>query len=99
MFPPVDGWGEHFLASNGPMNRYTAAQLAARVPPAAARDMLEWGPATTVESQFERMLSGEIPLRKLIDADPGAPALTDDRPVNEYYFLRRLVHGRQNLVP
>lgn len=45
VFPPVDGLGEHFLAGNGPMNRYTAAQLAARVPPAAARDMLEWGPA------------------------------------------------------
>jgi hypothetical protein len=31
----------------------------------------------------------EIPLRSLIEADPYAPMLTDDRPVNEYYFLRR----------
>jgi hypothetical protein len=99
VFPPVDGLGEHFLAGNGPMNRYTAAQLAARVPPAAARDMLEWGPATTLESQFQKMLSGEMPLRKLIDADPSAPALTDDRPVNEYYFLRQLIHGPQDFVP
>jgi spermidine synthase len=99
VFPPVDGRGEHFLASNGPMNRYTAGQLAARVPPAAARDMLEWGPAATTESQFQRMLIGEMPLRKLIDTDPGAPALTDDRPVNEYYFLRHLAHGPQYFVP
>jgi hypothetical protein len=99
VFPPVEGWGEHFLTSNGPMSRYTAAQLAARVPAAAALDMLEWGPATTMESQFQKMLSGEMPLRKLIDADPGTAVLTDDRPVNEYYFLRRLVHGPRNFVP
>ena len=95
----VEGWGEHFLTGNGPMNRYTAAQLAARVPTAAARDMLEWGPASTVESQFQLMLGGEMPLRKLIDGDPSAPALTDDRPVNEYYFLRRLAHGKQTFAP
>jgi hypothetical protein len=99
VFPSVEGWGEHFLTSNRPMHRYTAAQLAARVPPAAARDMLEWGPATSLESQFEKMLSGEMPLRKLIDADPSAPVLTDDRPVNEYYFLRRLAHGPEYFEP
>jgi spermidine synthase len=99
VFPSVEGWGEHLLTSNGPMNWYTAAELAARVPPAAARDMLEWGPAATVESQFQRMLGGEMPPSKLIDADPSAPALTDDRPVNEYYFLRRLMHGTRTFVP
>jgi hypothetical protein len=25
----------------------------------------------------------------MIDMDPGAPLLTDDRPVNEYFWLRR----------
>jgi hypothetical protein len=99
VFPSLENWGEHFLASNGPMSRYTAAQLAARVPPAAARDMLEWGPSTTVEAQFQRMLQGEMRLRDLIAADPGAPVLTDDRPVNEYYFLRQLLHGDQEFAP
>jgi predicted membrane-bound spermidine synthase len=90
VFPSVEDWGHHFLASNAPMNRYTAAQLADRVPSAAARDMLEWGPAKTVEEQFAMMVGAEMPLRILIDADPSAPVLTDDRPVNEYYFLRWL---------
>lgn len=99
VYPSVEGWGTHLLTSNGPMNWYTAAQLAARVPPAAARDMLEWGPATTVKSQFQKMLGGEMPPRKLIDADPSAPALTDDRPVNEYYFLRHRAHGVRYFVP
>lgn len=99
VFPSVEGWGQHLLTSNGPMKRYTAAQLAARVPPAAALDMLEWGPASTTESQFQKMLGGEMPIRKLIDADPAAPVLTDDRPVNEYYFLRRLLHGTNYFAP
>jgi spermidine synthase len=99
VFPSVEQWGQHFLTSNVPMTRYTAAQLAARVPPAAARDMLEWGPSATVEAQFQRMLDGEMPLRDLVNADPGAPMLTDDRPVNEYYFVRQLLHGRQEFLP
>jgi spermidine synthase len=100
VFPSVEeeGWGEHFLASKGLINRRTAAELSARVPPAAARDMLEWGPATTVEEQFQRMLEGEMALRELIDSAPSAPVLTDDRPVNEYYFVRHLLHGRQYFV-
>jgi hypothetical protein len=42
-----------------------------------------------VETQFQPVVTGEIPLQTLIDADPHAPMLTDDRPINEYYFLRR----------
>jgi len=30
----------------------------------------------------------------LITPEPGVPVLTDDRPVNEYYFLRRIAHVR-----
>ena len=99
VFPCVEkGWGEHFLAAKGPLHRYSATDLAARVPPAAARDMLEWGPATTVAEQFQKMLDGEVTLRELIDSDRNAPVLTDDRPVNEYYFLRHLLHGRRYFV-
>ena len=98
VFPSLEGWGEHFLASQGHIARRTAAELSERVPPAAARDMLEWGPATTVEEQFQRMLEGEMALRELIDSARSAPVLTDDRPVNEYYFVRHLLHGRQDFV-
>jgi spermidine synthase len=83
-FPPVEGVGLHFLASRRPIPAMTAAQLASRVPPAAAADMIEWGPAATPAAQFDAMLHGAAPA-----FDEGAPALTDDRPVNEYYFLRK----------
>jgi spermidine synthase len=89
VFHSIEGWGHHFLASATPTIRHSAAELARRVSPAAARDLLEWGPASTVEAQFQPVVAGEISLQSLIDADPHAPMLTDDRPVNEYYFLRR----------
>jgi len=82
-------FGFHFLAGYTPIREGSAAELAARVPPLAARDLLEWGPESTVEAEFQAVLSHELPLRQLIDAAPRVPVLTDDRPVNEYYLLRR----------
>jgi predicted membrane-bound spermidine synthase len=88
-FPSVEGWGFHFLASSTAMGQRTPGQLAATLPPGAARDLLEWGPFQTTEAQIQAVVTKEVPLGNLISAAPGAPELTDDRPVNEYYFLRR----------
>ena len=52
-------------------------------------DLLEWGPETTPEGQFADVLKNEISLDELIAQAPAAPALQDDRPVNEYYVMRR----------
>jgi len=82
-------FGHHFLASFSPIEKRTAAELAARMPPAAARDFLEWGPEATVEAEFQAVLRTELPVARLIVTDPAVPALTDDRPINEYYLLRR----------
>ena len=87
-FDSAPKFGHHFLASFSPIEKRTAAELAARVPPSAARDLLEWGPGPNVEAQFQDVLGHEVPLAQLIALDPGAPVLTDDRPVNEYYLLR-----------
>jgi spermidine synthase len=94
-FRSVEGWGFHFLCSGQPVPRYSAAELASRLPPEALKDLLEWGPRSTAEGQFQAVLETEMPLDRLIDNAPGAPALTDDRPVNEYYLLRRILHGAQ----
>ena len=37
---------------------------------------------------FERMLRSEFEPSELVNMAPGTPALADDRPVNEYFFLR-----------
>ena len=90
VFQSIEGWGYHFLASASPMKKLSAATLAARLPAAAARDLIEWGPSSSALSQFENLLERERPIDDLIQADPSAPLLTDDRPVNEYYLLRRM---------
>jgi len=92
VFPSVEGWGLHYVASQTPIHRRSAAELAARLPQPAAQDLLEWGPAATAQDQFQRVLGGESGLRKWMDADPRAPVLTDDRPVNEYFWLRHVFH-------
>jgi hypothetical protein len=89
VFPSVEGWGYHFLASDSPLPPLSAATLASRLPPAATADLLEWGPASNSEEQFARVLSHEMSLESVIQRAPGIPALQDDRPVNEYFLLRR----------
>jgi len=85
LFGSVEGWGVHILASQEPIPRLGAAELAARLPPAAAADLLEWGPAATAEAQFQLVLDRELEIEKI----PRGLVLRDDRPVNEYDFLRR----------
>ena len=89
-FGSIEGWGTHFLASKSPIPLLTASELAKKLPAAAASDLLEWGPAKTAEEQFAMVVNHEIPLASLMEQAPGATALEDDRPVNEYFILRRL---------
>ncbi len=89
-FPSVEGWGTHFLASMTPIPQRSAEEMAKRLPPEAARNLMEWGPASTPTEQFDRVLSHEFPLTNILQQDPAVPALTDDRPLNEYFLLRRL---------
>jgi len=91
VFRSIEGWGYHFLASKSPLPSPSAALLASRLPPAAVTDLLEWGPASTAEQQFAGVLNQELSLDSLIALDPGVPALQDDRPVNEYFVLRRVL--------
>lgn len=94
-FRSVEGWGVHYLASNQPIPDRSAADLAKRMPPSAAADLVEWGPYDTPEKQFAAVLKNELPISWLISLDKNAPAMQDDRPVNEYYLLRNL-HKKQN---
>lgn len=80
-------WGWHVIAGLRPIQEADAAALARRLPPAAAADFVELGPKSTAREQFEVLLAGETALDALASAP--APALSDDRPINEYYFLRR----------
>jgi spermidine synthase len=99
VFSSLEGWGYHFLASATPMSRLPVDVLAGRAPPAAARDLIEWGPGSTAIDQFRTVLATEMQIQDLIQGNPSAPLLTDDRPVNEYYLLRQtLAHWHRAQV-
>jgi spermidine synthase len=85
-----DRFGTHFLASETPIDIPNARALAARMPAAARSDLVEWEPSKSAASILQRVLAGEEPMRGLLPAGGSRiPALSDDRPFNEYYFLRR----------
>ncbi len=88
VFPSIMDYGIHFLASMHPIPSTSAGVLASRMPANAAADMVEWGPESTPERQFADALSNEVPLDQLVQQCPDAPVMEDDRPVNEYYYLR-----------
>ena len=80
--------GFHFLASDQPIPKRSASELASRLPAAAAVDLVEWGPEKNAEDQFGDLLL-EMPIDQFIALSPATPALSDDRPINEYYLLRK----------
>jgi hypothetical protein len=87
-FISVEGWGIHYLASRQPIPDRSAAELARRTPASAAADLVEWGPFPSAEQQYAAVLRKEVPIDRILAANPEALAMRDDRPVNEYYMLR-----------
>jgi spermidine synthase len=81
--------GFHYLASMSPIPERSAQELVSRMPASAVPDMMEWGPAASPVQQFQLMLSHPASPAELIARSPDTPALQDDRPVNEYYLLRK----------
>jgi spermidine synthase len=94
-----DEFGIHYLCSDRPISRRSPEELVRRMPADAVRDLTEWdepspdGPVDAAEDRLSDLLKGESTLDQLIAGSPDTPALTDDRPINEYYVVRnRLPH-------
>lgn len=85
----VEGWGYHFLASMQPIVEPAPAEFARRLPAGAQRDVTEWGPAPSAEGMAALILAGRTDAAA-VAGGPG-PAITDDRPLNEYFLLRRVL--------
>jgi predicted membrane-bound spermidine synthase len=98
VFRSLEGWGLHLLARDRPIVVPSPQEMERRMPAGAAADFVEWGPATTPAGQFARLARGEVPLGAVLALAPDVPALRDDRPLNEYYFLRRLGSGSPVVV-
>ena len=78
-----------FFASDRPIPEHTSDQLVQRMPPSAVRDLMEWSAEPTPEAHVSAFLSAEIPVEAILADSPDTPALMDDHPVNEYFFLRQ----------
>jgi spermidine synthase len=89
IYDSVEHWGWHFFASMDPIPALSADQMLARMPALAISDMMEWGPAKTPQGQFQIMLSNPLAPEAIVKLAPSIPALRDDRPVNEYFLVRR----------
>jgi len=89
-FHSLEGGGIHFLASMSPIPSRSAAELAARMPPDAVLNMLEWGPGSSAREQLQILLRNELSVPSIIQEDATVPALQDDRPINEYFLIRTL---------
>jgi spermidine synthase len=83
------GTGLHILASRQPLKAPTPDQFVRRLPQAARKDLMEWIPAGKEIHEVARLiLSQEVFLESVLGDNPQR-MITDDRPFNEYYLLRR----------
>jgi len=80
--------GVHILAADWPMHAPTTAQAIARMPEAAKRDLVEWHAGMPLEVAWQFVLERRIEPRELLPQNPRL-GITDDRPFNEYFWLRR----------
>jgi spermidine synthase len=88
-FNSIEGWGVHFLASMQPIEPLTAAELTARMPDAAKKDLIEWTPSIPAGTYLQQILSQESSAEHNLDPNPQL-RISDDQPYNEYFLLRAL---------
>jgi spermidine synthase len=87
----VEGWGFHFFASMQPIPALSAAQVEAKLSPAAQKDLSEWT-KKGLHADLEKFLGSELPFASVLPPRPSI-RISDDRPYNEYYLLRRFANG------
>jgi spermidine synthase len=88
-FASIEGWGVHFLASDAPISVPSPEEAAARLPADARADFLEWFANDDATVPLALMTRREIRLDDLLRDHPRV-RITDNRPFNEYFLLRRL---------
>jgi spermidine synthase len=95
VFRSFRNWGFHFIASQVPIKDLTAQELFNKMPAKAKMDLMEWESGKDTLQFLEAMLDKEVPMSEVLKSDKSI-MITDDRPYNEYFLLRRFpeyVHG------
>jgi len=89
VFVGPERFGVYLVASLEPIRIPNLQELREKMPISAIQDFSEWMPnQRTAFEYFGNLLSNERPIETFIDPFSSA-IITDDRPFNEYYFLRK----------
>ena len=89
VFRGIGGKGEHFLASESPIILPNEETIKTRMPDSARKDLVEWPSLPDFHVYCTKLPKTELPINSLLNPDHGV-VLTDNSPVNEYFFLRRM---------
>jgi spermidine synthase len=89
-FRSIEFHGIHFAASMSPIRVPSVDAFVSRLPAAAKVDLVEWnsGERRDLRTFVKAVLDRKVDVGALLHPDPDI-VITDDRPFNEYYFLRR----------
>ncbi|MBF0319419.1 MAG: fused MFS/spermidine synthase [Nitrospirae bacterium] len=85
----AEGWGLHFIASLSPINIPQIEEIEAIMPDSAKKDFTEWPDNKDFKQNMDGLLSKEVRVSPLLN-DNRHILINDNKPYNEYYFLRRL---------
>jgi spermidine synthase len=88
MYRSIEGRGVHFLAATQPFQTPSSEEMIARMPAAARTDLMEWFHGHDLKTVVNAALSHQIGLDKSALQSDNI-LISDDRPFNEYFFLRR----------
>jgi predicted membrane-bound spermidine synthase len=88
-YQPIEGRGIHYLASMTPIGTPDIETLVKRIPSRAQSDLLEWSNGIRLEEIIYYMLTVSDDASALLGEDDSI-MITDDRPINEYFKLRRI---------
>lgn len=89
-FISIEDWGAHFIASMNPLSSKQLKELANKMPETARKDLKEWyDPSISIEKILSTQSAKKFNIEKLLLNDQSV-YISDDRPYNEYFFLRRL---------
>ena len=96
VFHSTERFGFHFFASMLPLRLPTVEVFLARLPQEAAADFVEWSEGKSAGDIYQELLLGEIPVSEFLSPHMN-DSITDDRPFNEYFLLRKfwnIVRGK-----